>query len=43
MVAYFTISGLDILNSLNEFSKEERENIIKWLYSLQIIDNESVF
>lgn len=40
MVAYFAISGLDILNALNEWSNEEKENVIKWLYSLQVVDNE---
>lgn len=40
MVAFFAISGLDVLNSLDELPKEEKENIIRWLYSLQVVDKE---
>lgn len=34
-VAFFAISGLDILESLKDID-EKRDNIIKWIYSLQI-------
>lgn len=40
MIAYFSISGLDVLNVLNELSSEDKDNIIRWLYSLQVVDNE---
>lgn len=40
MVAYFSISGLDVLNALNELSSEDKDNIIRWLYTLQVVDNE---
>ncbi|XP_051165462.1 geranylgeranyl transferase type-1 subunit beta [Leptopilina boulardi] len=35
-IAYFAISGLDILDSLNEFSDEEKNSAIDWIYKLQI-------
>ncbi|CAL1526968.1 unnamed protein product [Lymnaea stagnalis] len=34
-VAFFAISGLDVLESLKDID-EKRDNIIKWIYSLQI-------
>ncbi|KAK3788326.1 hypothetical protein RRG08_025057 [Elysia crispata] len=39
-VAYFAISGLDLLGSLSDI-EDEKENIIDWIYSLQIQPNES--
>lgn len=35
-IAYFAISGLDILDSLNEFSVNEKNAAIDWIYKLQI-------
>lgn len=35
-IAYFAISGLDILDSLNEFSDEEKNSAIDWIYKLQV-------
>ncbi|GFN73747.1 geranylgeranyl transferase type-1 subunit beta-like [Plakobranchus ocellatus] len=39
-LAYFAISGLDLLDSLNDI-ESDRERIIEWIYSLQVQPNES--
>ncbi|RUS83103.1 hypothetical protein EGW08_009135 [Elysia chlorotica] len=39
-VAYFAISGLDLLDSLGDI-ENDKENIIDWIYSLQIQPNET--
>ena len=36
-VLYFALSGLDLLDALSELDKEERQHIINWIYSLQIL------
>lgn len=36
--AFFAISGLDVLNSLNGYEKEQTDPIIEWIYSLQVHD-----
>lgn len=36
-VLYFALSGLDLLDGLSELDKEERQHIINWIYSLQIL------
>ncbi|KAK7083123.1 Geranylgeranyl transferase type-1 subunit beta [Halocaridina rubra] len=36
-VLFFTLSGLDLLDALDELGENERKNIIDWIYSLQII------
>lgn len=43
MIVFFAISGLDVLNALNDLQESEKENIIHWLYSLQVVDNEGTF
>ncbi len=35
-VAFFAISGLDMLNSLDAIKKEQ-SGIIEWIYSLQVL------
>lgn len=35
-VAFFAISGLDILNCLNEISEETKLEAIDWIYKLQV-------
>lgn len=35
-VAFFAISGLDIINSLNVLDKD-KSKIIDWIYSLQVL------
>lgn len=35
-VAFFAISGLDIINSLNVLDKD-KDKIIDWIYSLQVL------
>lgn len=40
MIAFFSVSGLDILNSLDSISDKEKHNIIEWIYSLQILNEE---
>ncbi|XP_012946765.1 geranylgeranyl transferase type-1 subunit beta isoform X2 [Aplysia californica] len=39
-VAFFAISGLDVLEAMKELS-DSRENIVKWIYSLQIQPNDT--
>ncbi|XP_037793002.1 geranylgeranyl transferase type-1 subunit beta-like [Penaeus monodon] len=36
-VLFFTLSGLDLLNALDEIDDAERKHIIDWIYSLQIL------
>lgn len=38
-VAFFSVSGLDILNALKVIEKE-RKDIIEWVISLQVVPNE---
>ena len=38
-VAFFSISGLDILNEL-EVLEDEKSDIIEWIYSLQLLPRE---
>ena len=35
-VAFFALSGLDILDAIDVL-KEERKEIIDWIYSLQVL------
>lgn len=37
-MAFFAISGLDLLGALDEI-ESERLDIIKWIYSLQVLPN----
>lgn len=36
-VLYFALSGLDLLDGLSELDNKERQHIINWIYSLQIL------
>lgn len=36
-IAFFAISGLDVLNSLNSLSTKMTKDLIEWIYSLQIV------
>lgn len=36
-LAFFGISGLDILNELDTFSNDTKNELIDWIYSLQIV------
>ena len=38
-VAFFGISGLEILDAVDQL-KDDRKNIIEWIYDLQISPNE---
>ncbi|XP_066993904.2 geranylgeranyl transferase type-1 subunit beta [Anabrus simplex] len=40
-IAFFTISGLDILNALDDLDEAKKQNIIEWIYRLQILPNDS--
>ncbi|RXG68927.1 Geranylgeranyl transferase type-1 subunit beta [Armadillidium vulgare] len=42
-VLFFALSGLDILDSLDVISEEERERIIDWIYSMQVVNMVEVF
>lgn len=35
-IAFFSISGLDVLDLLDLLSEESKHNIIEWFYSLQV-------
>lgn len=39
-LAYFCISGLDVLNGLDILLDEDKTKIINWIYSLQVINTE---
>lgn len=36
-IAFFAISGLDILNSINELTDDRKKEICNWIYSLQVL------
>ncbi|XP_031838267.1 geranylgeranyl transferase type-1 subunit beta [Nomia melanderi] len=36
VIAFFAISGLDILNCLNDLSEETKSEAIEWIYRLQV-------
>ena len=35
-IAYFSISGLDILGALDELGADRKAELIDWIYSLQV-------
>ena len=39
-IAYFALSGLDLLGELHEIEKDKTD-IIEWIYSLQVLPNSS--
>ena len=39
-VAFFAISGLDMLNALDAIEKE-RNDIVRWVYSMQVLPDET--
>lgn len=41
-IAFFSISGLDVLNSLDIFNENQVKSIINWIYSLQVYDDEGM-
>lgn len=43
MLAFFAISGLDILNSLDDLSEEDKMNAIDWIYRLQVTKSKPGF
>jgi len=38
-IAFFALSGLDVLNSLDSLSDKNKQEIIDWIYSLQVLPN----
>lgn len=40
VIAFFAISGLDILNHIDTLTDEYKNNIINWIYRLQTVDDE---
>lgn len=40
-MAFFAISGLDILNALDVLDEEKKEHIIGWIYRLQVVPDGS--
>ena len=39
-VAFFAISGLDMLNALDAIEKEKND-IVRWVYSMQVLPDET--
>jgi len=35
-IAYFSISGLDILGALDDLGAEKKSELIEWIYTLQV-------
>nr|CAB3264810.1 geranylgeranyl transferase type-1 subunit beta-like [Phallusia mammillata] len=40
-ITFFALSGLDVLNALDHLSEKNKQEIIEWIYSLQVIPNEA--
>jgi geranylgeranyl transferase type-1 subunit beta len=40
-MAFFAISGLDILNALNVLDDKKKERIVDWIYRLQVVPDGS--
>lgn len=41
MIAYFSLSGLDILNALDKLDIDTTNKIIEWIYELQITSEQT--
>ena len=39
-IAFFSVSGIDVLDSLDLISEQSKQNIIDWIYGLQVIPKE---
>lgn len=39
-IAFFAVSGIDVLDELDSISQESKKNIIDWIYSLQVAPKE---
>ncbi|KAJ8940949.1 hypothetical protein NQ318_010150 [Aromia moschata] len=40
VLMYFALSGLDILNEIDNIPPERKRSIIEWIYSLQVVNEE---
>ena len=40
-IAFFALSGLDVLNALDEIA-DDKANYIDWIYSLQVLSKEGL-
>jgi prenyltransferase beta subunit len=40
-LAYFAVSALDLLNSLDSIPQEDKRNWIEWIYAMQIRPNDT--
>lgn len=40
-IAFFAVSGLDVVDSLDLISDKLRNDIINWMYRLQIVPKEN--
>ncbi|KAJ8973252.1 hypothetical protein NQ317_019527 [Molorchus minor] len=40
VLMYFALAGLDILDEIENIPPERKESIIKWIYSLQVVNEE---
>ncbi|XP_045460566.1 geranylgeranyl transferase type-1 subunit beta [Harmonia axyridis] len=42
VIAHFAVLGLGILGELDSITEYEKEKLIKWIYSLQVVDDEEL-
>ena len=36
-ILYFGLSGLDVLNALDSISAKEKQEMIEWIYAMQLL------
>lgn len=39
ILLYFCVSGLDILGDIDDIPEERKNQMVDWLYSLQVVDD----
>lgn len=42
MCIFFAVSGLDVLDSLDSLTDQRKEEIINWIYDLQVVNDEGI-
>ena len=40
-IAFFALSGLDVLNALDRVTEPNKKEIVDWIYSLQVIPDKA--
>lgn len=41
-IAFFSVSGLDLLDHIDLLSEQSKQNIMDWIYSLQVIPSTEI-